>query len=126
MRKPTSFMKAFAWHRAAIAGERPATIEGEIQCGWFRTRFVRGGPWVPARIWLHREIDPATGELTDDERFLAEIDGERRDAQTVWDWVCGNPISKDQYEDLCRMKERTPAMAATHVALDLSQKAIRP
>lgn len=126
MRTPTPYSRMFAWHNACIAGERPATHEEDIQCGWFRTRMVRGGPWVPARIWIEREIDMSTGELASDEVYRAILDGEIRDPLAVWQWVNGNPISKEQFDDLCEMRERTPSMLATHVPIDKLERALRP
>ena len=44
--------------------------------GFFRVRFVKGGPWVGARIWWETEcIDPLTGaEMERPRILLAEID----------------------------------------------------
>lgn len=126
MRRPTSVAAMYAWHRACLAGQRPATHEDDVQCGWFRCRMVRGGPWVPARIALDRDIDPMTGELTRDEVFIAILDGERRDPVSVWNWVNGNPISKEQFDALCALREGTPSMSATHIPMDLSERAMRP
>lgn len=125
MRRPTPVAKIYAWHRAAIAGMRPATHEEEVQCGWFRTRLVRNGPWVPARIWLHREIDIATGELTCDEVHRGEIDGREYDALYVWSRVSGKPISKAQWEALRETQVAIPEMAATHATI-APRGAIRP
>lgn len=126
MRQPSTYREAFAWHRACLAGERPPTHEDEVQCGYFRARMVKGGPWVPAKIWLTRVIDIETGELAEDETYHAIIDGETRDPVWVWNWVNGNPITKEQFEELCSLRERMPSMAATHAQFDLAEKAMRP
>lgn len=125
IRQPTPVARLYAWHRACLAGKRPATTEEDIQCGWFRTRMVRGGPWVPAKIWVYRELDLTTGELTCDETFCALIDGERRDPLVVWNWVNGNPISKEQFDALCELRAGEPGMLATHVPYQ-PERAIRP
>ena len=115
IRQPTSQAAAYAWHTAAVAGERPATFEDDCQCGWFRTRMVKNGPWVPAKIWLEQEIDEETGELLADEVFRALLDGENRSPDLVWQRACGNPITEEAFLALCDLRERTPSMLATHV-----------
>jgi hypothetical protein len=94
--------------------------------GWFKVRMVRRGPFVPARIWVEREICPLSGELACDERFLCEIDGERRDAEREWVWLSKNPISKAEYDELCSLRQSIEAMAATHSPFDLQEHVIRP
>lgn len=94
--------------------------------GWFKVRLVRGGPFVGARIWIDREIYPETGELADDERFLCEVDGERRDAFREWVWLAKNPVSKAAYDELTDLRASIEAMAATHIPFDLTQNVIRP
>lgn len=126
MRRPSTSAHLYAWHRAAVAGLRPDTYETEIQCGWFRTRMVKNGPWVPGRIWIERQIDMATGELTCDETFRAEINGERWSAHAAWGRLCGNPISKEAYDRLVATQRAMPEMAATHASINLSTKAMRP
>lgn len=124
----------FRWHRAALADgvsravgrHRVPVAEDDPKCGWYRRRLVKGGPWVPGRIWISRDIDYLTGELTSPERFLCEIDGERRDAYREWPALAGNPITQDQYNALCRLRRENPAMAATLVRFDLSRIAMRP
>lgn len=125
IRRPTSVAKMLAWHRAYLAGERPATHEDEIQCGWFRCRMVRGGPWVPAKIWLHREIDPVTQELTADEEFRALLGDEFSSPLYVWGRANGHPISREQYNALHEARASDPKMLATHVPYQATQ-AIRP
>lgn len=87
---------------------------------------VKNGPWVPGRIWIERQVDMATGELTCDEAFLAEINGERWDAQIAWDRLAGNPITKAAYDRLVDRQHDMPQMAATHVQINLSERAMRP
>lgn len=99
MRQPTTAAQAYAWHADALAGLEPTTTQ-DPQCGWFKRRLVRGGPWVPARIWLFQEIDDATGELVDDERLQAEVDGAFADPEDIWSYVCGNPITEQEFRYL--------------------------
>lgn len=103
IRRPTSSAAAYAWHRAAIADGNDRleiTVTGEPECGWFKRKLVKGGPFVPARIWLDQWIDEATGELLDDERLQCEVNGQYADAEEQWPWLCGNVITEAEYNYL--------------------------
>jgi len=126
MREPTSIAKMYAWHKASIEGQRPETNLEEIHCGWFRCRMIKRGPWVPAMIWLHREIDLITRELMADEKYLALLNNARANPLYVWQRACGNPITRAAYDELIKLQTKRPEMAATHAAMDISKKAIRP
>jgi hypothetical protein len=126
MRQPTPIANLLKWHRSALAGKNPPVHESEPQMGWFKTRMVRQGPYVPARIWVERDICPQTGELIDDERLLCEVDGERRDPDREWIWLSKYPISKTEYEHLIALRAALPDMAATHVPFDLTTTIMRP
>ncbi len=98
MRTPTPAADAYAWHRAALAGDEPAT-DDTPQCGWFKRKMVRGGPWVPCRIWLYAEIDDA-GELVAPEILQAEVAGEYADPDDLWSFVAANPITEAEFKFL--------------------------
>lgn len=125
IRQPSTAAQAFAWWRAAVAGQEPPFHDGLPECGYFRTRLVKGGPWVPARIWIRREIDPETGELTDDEQFLCEVDGMRRDPVRAWDGRL-IPIARDEYDALIARRQSIPAMQASLARIDLTQTIVSP
>lgn len=99
IRQPTPHATAYAWHTAALAGDEPVTTD-EPQAGWFKRRLVKGGPFVPARIWLEQPVDLGSGELIDDERLLCEVNGAMDDAAEQWPWLCGNPISRAEFDYL--------------------------
>ncbi|WP_333826889.1 hypothetical protein [Pararhodobacter sp.] len=124
IRRPSTKAQQYAWHRAALSGSNPPQHDGLPECGWFRTRFVTGGPWVPVRIWCEQEIDPETGELLTDERLCCEADGMRRDPAKIWTYL--EPISRADFEQLSDRREAIPAMAATMARLDLTERAMRP
>lgn len=124
IRRPSTKARLYAWHRAAIAGDRPPTHDGLPECGWFRTRLITGGPWVPVHIWCEQEIDPETGDLLTDERLRCDVDGMRRDPAKIWTYL--EPISRADFEALSDRREAIPAMAATMARLDLTEKAMRP
>lgn len=98
IRRPTPLTELYAWHSAILAGHRPLTPVGEPQPGWFKRRLIKGGVFVPARIWLEQEIDEITGELMADERLLCEVAGERRDPDEEWTWLAGHPISEAEFD----------------------------
>lgn len=124
IRQPTPPSRAYAWHRAAIAGQRPDTHDGLPEAGWFKTRLVTGGPWVAAKIWIEREIDPATGDLAAPEVYRCEVDGERRDPARMWTYL--TPISKADYEALLHRRLQIPEMQASMAKVDLVADPILP
>lgn len=98
MTLPTSREKMFAWHTAALADialHLELEIHDEIQCGWFKRRLVRQGPWVPVRIWLFQSIED--GELVGDDKWQCDMNGHCVDAEDQWPWVCQNPITEAEY-----------------------------
>lgn len=99
MRKPSALAPLYRWHAAALAGRKPVVTD-DPQAGWYRRKLVKDGPWVAARIYLYQEIDPASGELLADEEMRCEVDGERRDKDDQWTWLCNEPITEAQYRYL--------------------------
>jgi len=80
--------------------------------GWYKRRLVRGGPFVPARIWWElapREVcDECEGRgcwtcknlgavPTDDDRLRCEVAGQARDPYDEWTWLANGPISEAEY-----------------------------
>ena len=125
IRRPTSEADALLWWRRSVSGERVARIEDEPQCGFFKARMVRGGPFVGVAIWLEQDIDPETGELTAPEEMRAMMNGRMTDPIRAWNFA--RPISREEYDALTGIRDRVEEMAATHVAIDLGRMAaIRP
>lgn len=125
IRQPTPMARLLAWHRAALTGVPMAIHEGEPHCGWFKTRLVKGGPFVPASISIQRDVDE-NGELASDERLICEVNGARRDPVKTWLSICKNPISRAEHCNLQDLQCRHPQMAATHVPIRLRAGQIRP
>lgn len=124
IRQPTPMAQLHAWHRAALADPSLPRHEGLAECGWYKTRLVKGGPWVAVRIWCEREIDAETGELTAPEILRCEVDGMRCDPARIWIFL--TPITRAEFDALRQRQTDIPAMAATMARLDLSQGAMRP
>lgn len=102
MREPTPREELFRWHREALENAQYG-IEIEVnpdepQCGFFKRRFVKGGPWVPARIWMHQPIED--GELVGEETLQAEVDGQFATASDQWSWLASNPITEAEFKYL--------------------------
>lgn len=125
IRQPTPMSVLFAWHRAAVSGDAPPIHEGEPHCGWYRTRMVRGGPWVPVEIRVEREIDQETGELAGPERLIAIVDGMRRNPESLWTYL--TPISRKDFDDLIYRRAMFPDWSDGSAKIDTSTLAtMRP
>jgi hypothetical protein len=95
VRQPTA--DPYAWHAAALRGDEVERHPEEPNAGWFKRRLVRGGPYVPARIWLTVDIDDF-GELTADEVFYCEVNGNAADPYDEWPALCANPIPQHVFD----------------------------
>ena len=126
MRTPTPHAELYAHHAASLRGERPPMFEDEPQCGWFKMRMIKGGPWVPVEIWIDQHIDPVTEELSAPEQMLCEVGGEASPLSRAWPRCSNKPISCEAYYALVHDEGLTETLQATHVAVDLTEKAMRP
>jgi len=143
MRRPTPEAVQFAFWRQAL--DRSAIMEPEArahlrnrhmedpECGFYRTRLVNGGPYVPVRIWLDQEIDPETGELLSDEIMRAELDGqELRGALRYLSsrFISFRPITERAYwaliEERRRPDRQGDTFRATRAPVDLSREPVIP
>jgi hypothetical protein len=68
------------------------------QCGFYQRRLVRGGPFVPARIWREPEIDPVTGIDSGRDVLRCEVGGKARDPCAEWGRLAMNPVRKSEYD----------------------------
>lgn len=86
--------------RPALRDLRPRLIGDPLFAapGFYRTRMVSKGPWVPCRLWREEEIDES-GEHMQDVVYHAEIDGEEVDPVDPprWPW---EPIDVAEYDYL--------------------------
>ena len=117
MRRPTPHDQAYAWHTNALKGVYGDEIvinPDEPKCGWYQRRLVKGGPMVPARIWLFSETDTGTGELLDEELLQCEVNGERADATEQWSYLASHPITEQQFRYLTALAEYARTHMPTH------------
>ena len=106
MRQPTPPEELYRYHTAAL--DPLVTflpIHPDAQCGWYKRRIVKGGPWLPARIWMEQPIDAETGELTGDEILHCEVAGKERDADNEWMFLCTGAIPESEYRYMTAMAE---------------------
>ena len=126
MRKPSSYRQLYGWWLGAIAGRNPPRHDGVPECGFFKKKLVRGGPWVPVRIFVERDIDPETGELTSDERFVWEMEGIRQDTHPGAEMSWLTPISKEEYDRLNDKRLRDPRFFDATKPVDLAEAPTLP
>lgn len=83
----------YEWWRNACAGNLGPIHDNEPQCGFYRKRKFKDGPWQPVAIFP----DPDTGEITAlvDNRHIA-------DAGEIWTWVAKHPVEHEVYEAVIR------------------------
>lgn len=124
IRQPTPAKVLFQWWNAALNGMNPPVHDGDAQCGFYKTKLVKGGPYAAVEIKIVRDVDLDTGELTAPERFIAICDGERRNAARLWTYL--TPISREEHRALIHRRDIIPAMAATRATIDLSLEPVNP
>lgn len=121
MRTPTSHEEQYRWHADALAGRRPQ-VTHEPRCGFFKRRFVKDGPFVPARIWMVQPIDPCTGELIGDEELLCEVAGKPADAVAQWTHIAGRPIPESEYHYMMAVSAWAARHAPNHPLADAQMR----
>lgn len=82
-----------------VLADEPQAFTDEPHCGWFKRRLVKGGPFVPARIWTYQPTDDE-GDLVGDEVMQCEVNGAYADPVEAWSWICGNPITEADFNYL--------------------------
>lgn len=98
-----------------------AVRDDEPQAGWWRRQFVKRGPWVPVRIWLHQVIDPDTGELLEPEDVRCTVGNDRARARWHWPFCMANPITEVEYLRLLDLHTHDPAYRAYRKPFDLTR-----
>jgi hypothetical protein len=88
-----------AWWRDALAGHKPR-ITHEPECGYYRRRLVRGGPWVPVAIWYGDPPKDEDGTTLGDAPLLCAVNGKLTDPHETWTWVATEPITEEAYKAL--------------------------
>ena len=109
----------------ALSGNFGAVHENDPQCGYYRMRKGRGGPWVPVAIWLEGQVSLRHGENSinsDSGKLVCLVEGKERNAYDVWTWVCRYPIAYETYvavaEDGKPWPEEVPALGHNSQSLN--------
>lgn len=71
--------------------------EDSPQPGFYRTRNVKGGPWLPVIVWREPPEIDEVGDLMSDEVLLCMIDGKPANPYDRWLVFARNPISAEEY-----------------------------
>jgi len=110
MREPTSVAQALRWHRKAMEQInmrlQHEVINDDPQPGWFEVRMVKGGPMLPARIWLEADVDDA-GDLMDSETLRCQVVYVEHDPMKMWSRLSHRPISRERYDFLIAVGDWT-------------------
>jgi hypothetical protein len=72
--------------------QRPSIDQPEE--GFFRLKMVRGGPWLPVKIWFAAKGENQTPE------WRCLVNGLVADVWEVWPRVGGRGISEEEYKKL--------------------------
>lgn len=92
--------------------------------GYYKTKLVKGGPFVPARIFRNCCCTVNGGDdnighpwRMSCDRFpqlRAEVDGQARDPFQIWSWVAKHPITEAEFRYMTDMRdwaeENAPAL----------------
>jgi len=123
MRKPSTHEELYRWHSLALMDSRQPVVAEEPECGWYKMRFVRAGPWVPVEIYCHQLTEGS--QLIEPEAMLCKVRGERGFLNRVWPACARFPITKAEHDGLIARKD-TEIMRATRKVVDLTDKPMRP
>ena len=91
------------WHGAVkIAASNIAIRElpNDPQDGFFQRKLVKGGPWIPARIWRDAEKDFVTDQETGFDVVKCEVAGKPRHPLKEFDALGRYPITKEKFDHL--------------------------
>lgn len=101
--------------RLADLAANDALRVDEPRPGFYKTRLVRGGPWVGAQLFWQWPTDPHTGEQLDrSPTMIALVNGEPRDLHETWIACAKHSIAETEYHEL-----RRQAMNGLNVAVPL-------
>lgn len=92
-------------------------ITDEPQCGYFKTKLIRFGEFVPARIWREAEYSTETGEKTGREILLCHVGNKPRDARAMWPRLSMACIDKPTYDEMMARYQPGAAPAPPQAAV---------
>lgn len=77
---------AYKWWQNALKGDFGPVHPSEPQCGYFRKRKFKNGPFEPVAIFYQNE------------NLIALKGREQVDPLDIWTWVCKTPVAYDDYK----------------------------
>jgi len=102
---------SYIYYQSALKGVFGPVHENDPQCGYYRMRRGRGGPWVPVAIWKERpgSLAPSeNSENSDSGKLVCLVDGVEWDPFEVWTWVCRYPVPYETYVAVAERGEVWP------------------
>lgn len=117
MRQPTPEDRKYAHWRARLAGRPVEVHENEFHAGFYEMAVGKRGParkLIPVQVHLVAETDWMTGELVEDERFVAWSEGGAIDLVENWTYL--RPISRERYDMLCDRERHIAQVSAPKAA----------
>jgi len=119
MRRPTPDSDLYRWWAEALRDPNIERHEDEPQCGYYKRKVVKNGPWVPCEVYCDRVIKD--GYLASDERMMVRThDDVVFDAAIIWTYL--TPITFREWKARMTSVEGL----ATHCPIDLTEEPARP
>lgn len=87
----------YTYYRSALTGVFGPVHENDPQCGYYRMRRGRGGPWIPVAIWREAPVSNQNSANSDSGKLVSLVDGVEKDPYEVWTWVCRYPVPYETY-----------------------------
>lgn len=122
-RRPRTEDELLSWWRAALSDPTTPRHDGEPQVGLFVLRMIKGGPWVPVKIWAEQETDEA-GELCAPVKFFAIRGEEAVDPESIWTHC--RPVSEEQFARIKAFREDNVHRFSDRARIDLSRTPTMP
>jgi hypothetical protein len=92
----------------ALSRSKRTPAPMEPQCGFYKRKLVRHGPFVPGRIWVETPVDDL-GEADGDEVMKCVVDGRMKEPEDEWTYLCGHPITEREYNHLVKLSRYAKA-----------------
>ncbi len=83
--------KDYQFWRAALRGEKQLVQETNPQCGFYKRRLAKDGPWLPIAFWRDK-----------DDRVVCCFEGKPVDPLVHWTFVAKFPVSETSYRHYIR------------------------
>ncbi len=107
------------WRETVEYGPDGKQLPDDPQPGFYQRRTAKGGPFVPARIWVVPEYDLIEDTPTGRDLVQCELGGRPRDPGAEWPRLSMSPITEKQFKQM--MQKYAPGAPPTRATpVDLS------